>query len=200
MPCIGCCSTCILAITRLRQTRQTLAFNGGVRYDTLLFVSCGAMRPLQQFIYDVFRIDRCDLLIVFLMHFIENDAITIHKHIPVYTLAQKYQINGLMQYCAKKFKYEASVNWDREWFEDLLLDVFGVHCGIGSLLPPGKENLMKDTVIELALEHAEDLKRDFWLPGLFRKYPEFHHRYTQRRTSWLEEQDHATSESSVMEE
>jgi hypothetical protein len=139
------------------------------------------------------------LLIVFLIHFIESDVITIDKHIPVYTLAKKYQIKGLMQYCVKKFKYEASVNWNREWFQDLLMDVFGVYSDIGSLLPSGRENLMKDTVIELALEHTDDLKRDFWLPALFEDYPEFKRRYMQRRTSWIEEQDHATSESSVME-
>jgi hypothetical protein len=97
-------------------------------------------------------------------------------HIPVYRLAKKYQIRGLMQHCVKKFKHEGSLHWDREWFQDILLDLFGLLS-----LPSGNE--MKDAVAELALDHSEDLKRDFWLPKLFSMYPEFRRRVLQKRCS-----------------
>jgi len=112
-------------------------------------------------------------------------SLSIFNHIPVYLLAKKYQIKGLMQHCAKKFKHEASLNWNREHFEDVLSHAFDSNEGVrASLLPSGDDDdLMKDTVIELAREHLGDLESDLWLLAAFKRYPEFKRRLTQNKSS-----------------
>jgi hypothetical protein len=83
-------------------------------------------------------------------------------HIAVFDLAVKYQIEGLRNLAAQKFKLSAETNWDHKDFVDA---VAAVH---ESTAVPRNNSQLRDIVLDIFYEHIDALMEKEEIDALLR--------------------------------